>query len=160
MPNFLISHNNIWIGPNNWPQYFHNWPQLKSTSISLNICLNFWTTFFYYFLCEMSSKKYCIEFFAYVNIHYFYRKVCFYFETGPSLPFCLKFKMTPTMHHLPDAPPLKPVVMLVDQSSNIEIDYHIGLNNWLLTLTSFFKLLGEITWCTQTQVHTVVANPC
>ena len=44
--------------------------------------------------------------------------------------------MVSTMHHLPDAPPLKPVVMLVDWTMIIEANLCISLNNQLLTLTS------------------------
>ena len=43
--------------------------------------------------------------------------------------------MAPTMHHLPEAPLHKSIIFLGDWTMVIGADFHIGPNNWLLTLT-------------------------
>ena len=47
---------------------------------------------------------------------------------------CLKFKMAPTMHQLPDAPPEISIIFLVDGMMVIGADFLISYNNQLLTL--------------------------
>ena len=70
----------------------------------------------------------------------------FYISAGFSRPSYLKFKMAPTMYHLPEAPLHKSIIFLGDRTMVIGADFRISPNNWLLTnFYSYFNLWYQTT---------------